>query len=52
MGAVVAMDTASEGKERVTLEARRTVEDAARERGVGLFYASPAEESVVLPDAV
>ncbi len=52
LGALVVMDTAPEGKERMTLEARRTVEDAARERGVGLFYASPSEESMVLPDAV
>ena len=48
--AVVTVDTAPEAKERMTPEARREVEDAARERGVHLFYVSPSRESVTRPD--
>lgn len=50
LGAVVVVDTAPETNERMTPEARRTTEAAARERGVCLFYVSPSEESVVLPN--
>ena len=48
--AVVVVDTAPEAKERMTPEARHEVESAARERGVCLFYVSPSDESVVLPN--
>ncbi len=52
LGAVVTIDTAPEANERMTPEARRETEAAARDRGVCLFYVSPSEESKVLPDAV
>ncbi len=48
--AVVVVDTAPEAKERMTDWTRRETETAARERGVCLFYVSPSDESVVLPD--
>ncbi len=50
LGVVVVVDTAPEANERMTLEGRRTTEVAAREHGVGLFYVSPSEDSMVLPD--
>ena len=50
--AVVTIDTAPEANERMTPEARRLTEAAARERGVCLFYVSPSEESEVLPDVL
>jgi len=48
--AIVTIDTAPEVNEQMTLDARRRVEACARERGVCLFYVSPSDESVVLPD--
>lgn len=33
-------------------EARRLTEAAAHERGICLFYVSPSEDSVVLPDVL
>ena len=50
IGAAVVVDTAPEEKERMTLWGRQEIEAAARERGVCLFYVSPSEERVVLPD--
>lgn len=50
LGAVVVVDTAPEANERMTPEARRAAEAVARERGVCLFYVSPLEESVILPN--
>ena len=50
--AIVAIDTAPEVNERMTLEARRVTEAAARERGVCLFYVSPSEDVVVMPDVL
>jgi hypothetical protein len=50
--AVVVVDTAPEANERMTPEARGEVEAAARECSVGLFYVSPLDESVVLPDVL
>jgi hypothetical protein len=49
--AVVTVDTAPEANERITSYSRHEVEVAARERGVCLFYVSPSEEMVVLPDS-
>ena len=48
--AIVTIDTAPKVNEQMTREARDEVEAAARERGVCLFYVSPSDESVVLPD--
>ena len=48
---IVTIDTAPETNERMTSYARREVEAAARERRVCLFYVSPSDESVFLPDA-
>lgn len=48
--AVVVVDTAPEANERMTPWSRQEVEAAARERGVCLFYVSPSDESVILPD--
>ena len=51
LGAIVVVDTAPEANERMmTREARRVAGAAARERGIYLFYVSPSEESVVLPN--
>lgn len=50
LSAVAIVDTAPEANERMTPYARHVVEAAARERGVCLFYASPSDESVVMPD--
>lgn len=50
LGAVVVVDTAPEERERVTPEARRAAEAAARERGICLLYLSPSDESVILPE--
>ncbi len=50
LGAVVTIDTAPEENERMTPEACRLTEAAARNLGVCLFYVSPSEESKVLPD--
>ena len=50
LGAVIVIDTAPEANERMTPEVCRVTETAARERGVCLFYVSPTEESVILPD--
>jgi len=47
---VVVIDTAPEANERMTSYSRREVEAAAREQGVCLFYVSPSDESVILPD--
>jgi hypothetical protein len=47
---VVVVDTAPEANERMTPYARQEIEAAARERGVHLFYVSPSDELVVLPD--
>lgn len=52
LGAVVVVDTAPEAIERMRPEARRLAEEAARERGVCLFYVSPSEESMVMPDVL
>ena len=49
---VITIDTAPEANERMTAEARRLTEAAARERGVCLLYVSPSEESEVLPDTL
>jgi hypothetical protein len=49
---IVAVDTAPEAKERMTPYSRHEVEAAARERKVCLFYVSPSDESVVLPDVL
>ena len=48
--AVVVINTAPEANERMTSYSRHEVEAAAREREVCLFYVSPSEESVILPD--
>lgn len=50
LGAVIVVDTAPGSNERMTLEARCATEATARQRGVCLFYVSPSEESVVLPN--
>jgi hypothetical protein len=50
--AVVTIDTAPEANERMTPEARRLTETAARKREVCLLYVSPSEESKVLPDVL
>jgi hypothetical protein len=50
--AVVIIDTAPEANERMTPEARRETEAAARGRRVCLFYVSPSDESVVLPSVL
>ena len=50
--AVVTIDTALEANERMTPEARRLTETAARKREVCLLYVSPSEESKVLPDVL
>lgn len=50
--AIATIDTAPEANERMTSYSRQEVEVAARERGVCLFYVSPSEESVTLPDAL
>jgi hypothetical protein len=52
LGAVVVIDTALEENERMTPEARRATEAAARGREVCLFYVSPTQESVILPDVL
>ena len=49
--AVVTIDTAPEANERMRPEARRLTEAAAQDHGVCLFYVSPSEELMVLPDA-
>ena len=49
---ILTVDTAPEANERMTSYARREVEAAARERRVCLFYVSPSDESVVLPNAL
>ena len=48
--AIVTIDTAPEANERMTPWSRDEVEVAACERGVYLFYVSPSDESVILPD--
>ncbi len=48
--AIVTIDTAPEANERMTPWSRREVEAAAQKRGVCLFYVSPTDELVVLPD--
>lgn len=50
LGAVIVVDTAPGSNERMTPEARRATEATARQREVCLFYVSPSEESVVLPN--
>jgi hypothetical protein len=49
---IVAVDTAPEAKERMTLYSRHEVEAAAREREVCLFYVSPSDEMVVVPNSL
>ena len=49
LGAVVVVDTAPDAEERMTPHGRAEVEDAARERGVGIFYLSPAAETASTP---
>lgn len=49
---VVTIDTAPEENERMTPDARRETEAAARERGVCLFYVSPSDTSVVLSEVL
>lgn len=49
--AIVTINTAPETNERMTSNARRKVEDAAREHRVCLFYVSPSDASVILPEA-
>ena len=48
--AVVVVDTAPEANERMMPYSRSEVEAAAREREVCLFYVSPTDETVILPD--
>lgn len=49
--ALVIVDTAPKANERMTPYTRRVTKAAAHKHGVSLFYVSPSEEYVVLPDA-
>lgn len=49
---VLVVDVAPEENERMLPPARRLVEKEASEKNVGLFYISPLEEVVILPNDI